>query len=338
VSTQAASESQLAELAVVRRSGFTESRHFGSVVGVDADGGIAVALGDVTAPMLPRSALKPIQALGCLLADAPLDGPALAIAAGSHTGQDEHVAVVRSILAAVGLPEEALRCVPSLPEDAATRHRLIARGEGPSRIRANCSGKHAAMLAACVANSWPVRTYLDASHPLQQLIRDALERAAGEAVAHVAVDGCGTPVFGISLVGLARAARSLATAVEGTPQRAVADAMRAHPECVGGTGHANTDFMRLVPGTLCKGGAEGVIVAAAGAGQAVAVKVIDGSDRATTPIALAVLGALGVDTSAARRLAARVVLGGGVPVGEVALAGAFEAAVAACANRALRVP
>jgi L-asparaginase II len=138
--------------------------------------------------------------------------------------------------------------------------------------------------------------------------------AAGEEPAPVAVDGCGAPLFGLTLTGLARAARSLVLSAESRP---VADAMRAHPEYVGGTGHANTEFMRALPGTVAKGGAEGVFIAATAAGHAVAVKVIDGSPRATTAIALRALAALGADTGPADALGAVPVLGGGRPVGEI---------------------
>jgi L-asparaginase II len=322
------SEFPYAELAVVRRSGFVESRHFGSLVGLGADGAIALSLGDADAPVLPRSSAKPIQALACLEAGAPLAGPSLAIAAGSHTGEDEHVALVRKLLAVAGLDEQALGCPPDLPEDADTRRRLQCADEPASRIRMNCSGKHAAMLAASVQHGWPVESYLEPEHPLQQQVRASLERTAGEAVSHVAVDGCGAPLFGITLAGLARSVRALVTAAPGSPERAVADAMREHPFFVGGTGHVNTEVMRLVPGTVCKGGAEGVIVAAHANGAAVAVKVIDGSPRATTVLALAALNALGVDTEPAAGLRTVPVLGAGRPVGAVELGGALARALA----------
>jgi L-asparaginase II len=182
----------------------------------------------------------------------------------------------------------------------------------------NCSGKHAAMLAACVVNGWSTLDYLSPDHPVQQVIRRRLAAAAGPAT-HVAVDGCGAPLFSTTVRGLALASRALVLAPAGSPERAVADAMMAEPEYVGGAGHENSEFMRLVPGTVCKGGAEGVLMAAASTGQAVAMKVLDGSPRATAMLALAVLGALGVDISAAHTLATVPVLGGGVPVGEIRL-------------------
>lgn len=300
------------------RSGFVESVHYGSVSGLAPDGSLALSRGDAHGAVLPRSTTKPFQALACLTAGAPLAGERLAIAAGSHTGEDFHVKTVAAILADAGLGFGDLQCPATPPEDGATRAALIRAGEpDESRERMNCSGKHAAMLAACVANGWPTETYLDPGHPLQQGVRTTMADAAVETPAPVAVDGCGAPLFGLTLTGLARAAQSLVLAQDG-PSRAVADAMREHPEYVGGTGHQNTDLMRALPGAVVKGGAEGVLVAATREGHAVAVKVIDGSPRATTAIALGALSALGADvTQAARDMAALPILGGGRVVGEI---------------------
>ncbi len=316
----------MAELAVVERSGFIESRHHGTLVGLAADGSVAVSLGAVSAPILPRSSTKPWQAAGCRAAGLSLSAAGTALSAGSHTGEDRHVALVREILADAGLSEEDLRCPADWPEDEETRHRLIRAGEAPSRVRMNCSGKHAAMLAAAVRNGWSTHDYLSPDHPVQKAIRDRLESVAGS-VSHVAVDGCGAPLFSTTVPGLARAARAMATASLSTPEGAVTAAMRAEPEYVGGRGHENSEFMRLVPGSICKGGAEGVLMAAAATGQAVAMKVVDGSPRATTLLALTVLGALGVNVSGATALAELPVLGGGVPVGEIRVSDEVRAAM-----------
>ncbi|SDG22496.1 asparaginase [Lentzea fradiae] len=291
-------------LAEVTRSGFVESVHHGSVVGLLPSGEIGVSVGAVEDPVLPRSCMKPFQALACLAAGAPLAGPSLAIAAGSHTGEDRHVELVTELMG--DLPIGLLRCPASWPEDELTRRRLTE----PSRVRMNCSGKHAAMLAACVAAGWPVETYLDIAHPLQRLVSRTVEDLAGEAVTHTAVDGCGAPVYGLSLHGLARA-------MQGLVRTPVADAMRRFPEYVGGTGHVNTVVMQLLPEVVAKGGAEGVLVLATSAGHAVAVKVLDGNPRATTAIGLTALASLGFDVSAAKEHLSVPVLGGGQVVGEV---------------------
>jgi len=111
---------------------------------------------------------------------------------------------------------------------------FLREGGEPDRVHMNCSGKHAAMLATCVAAGWPTATYTDPAHPLQVALRQALEGLAGERSAAVGVDGCGAPVFALSLAGLARAFQALVTASPGTPERRVADAMRAYPEWTSG--------------------------------------------------------------------------------------------------------
>jgi L-asparaginase II len=332
--TSAATRPALAELAVVTRSGLVESRHLGTLVALDADGSVALAVGDLDGTVLPRSTTKPVQALACLTAGAPLTGPELAIAAGSHTGEDEHVRVVRSLLERAGLDDDALRCPVDWPEDEGTRLRLIREGGDRSRVRMNCSGKHAAMLLACAVNGWSTEDYLAVDHPLQQHVRRTTAEVTGAPVRHDAVDGCGAPLFGTTVLGLATAFRAVATADPGTPARLVADAMREHPFYVGGSGHQNTEVMRGVPGAVAKGGAEGVIGVAARTGQAVAMKVVDGSPRATTVVALRVLGALGVDVSGAAAFASVPVLGGGVPVGGILPGAAVEEWVAARAGSA----
>lgn len=316
----------MAELALVERSGFVESRHSGTLVGLAADGSVAVSLGEPDAPVLPRSSTKPWQAAGCRAAGLELSTAGTALSAGSHTGEDRHVAEVRAILASAGLSEDDLRCPPDWPEHEPTRHRLIRSGESPSRVRMNCSGKHAAMLACCAVNGWSTEDYLSPDHPVQKAIRSRIEDAAGP-VAHVAVDGCGAPLFSTTVLGLAKAVRALALAPPDTPEGVVAQAMRAEPEYVGGAGHQNSEVMRLVPGVVCKGGAEGVLVAAAATGQAVAMKVVDGSPRATTLLALEVLGALGVDVSAAGAWTSVPILGGGVPVGGIRVSDELRAAL-----------
>ncbi len=317
----------LAELAAVRRSGLIESRHFGSLVALGPDGATLLELGDPDTVVLPRSTVKPLQALACLTLGAELTGPRLAIAAGSHTGEDEHVRVVREILDAAGVDESALGCPVDRPEDESTFERLVRAGEPRARIRMNCSGKHAAMLLAAAANGWTTDGYLDPEHPVQVHVRETMAALTGVPVGHDAVDGCGAPLFGTSVRGVARAFGRLVLAVEGTPERAVADAMREHPFYVGGSGHQNSTLMETVPGALAKGGAEGVIGVAAADGTAVAMKVVDGSPRATTLIALRVLEALGTDISVASALVDLPVLGGGVPVGRIELGADLAAAL-----------
>src|SRR6266566_7083887 len=306
-------------VAEVVRSGFTESRHRGAVAGLAADGTQVISTGNTAVPFFPRSANKPLQAAAMLRCGLELDGELLALAAASHSGEDFHVDGVRKILSGAGLTEDDLRCPPSWPLDPETARRLIARGEGTSRIRMNCSGKHAAMLATCVLNGWPTAGYLDPEHPLQQVIRRTVEELAGQQVPAGGVDGCGAPLFALTLAGLARAFRALVLAVPGTPERRVADAMRAHPEWTSGTSRDERRLMDAVPGLLVKGGAEGVDAFALADGRAGAVKIDDGAHRGRTPVTVAALRLLGAAVPA--ELATAPVIGGEAEVGVIRAAG-----------------
>jgi L-asparaginase II len=307
-------------LAEVVRSGFVESRHRGSVVAVGPDGLYVLTAGTANTPVFPRSSNKPLQAVAMLRAGLPIEGELLALAAASHSGEDFHVQGVNDILDYAGLTEDDLQCPPSLPLDEATARRLIRQsppdGPGPeSRVRYNCSGKHAAMLVTCIANGWPTESYLSPEHPLQVHIRRTIEELAREPVLATGVDGCGAPLFALTLSGVARAFRALVLAESGSPERKVADAMRKFPEWTSGTTREENTLMNAVPGLLLKAGAEGVDAFALPDGSAAALKIDDGSARARTPVTVALLGLLGAQPPAG--LAAGVVSGGGVPVGTV---------------------
>jgi L-asparaginase II len=307
------------ELVDVVRSGFVECVHRGSVVALDADGGVLLKVGAPDRPCFPRSANKPLQVVGMVRAGLQLDPPDLALAAASHSGEQAHVSRIRNLLHRNGLPESALLCPPALPLGEEAARGVIAAGGGEARVFMNCSGKHTAMLLTCVANGWPTDTYTDPAHPLQVAIRAAVEDLTGEVVAAVGVDGCGPPIFAVSLSGIARAYARLVGAEPGSPERSVADAMRAYPELVGGKGRDVTRLMSGVPGLLAKDGAEGVYAGALPSGAAVALKIIDGGKRARTPVMIAALRRLGVDALVLDELAEEPVLGGGRQVGAVRL-------------------
>ncbi|MDS1271949.1 asparaginase [Lipingzhangella sp. LS1_29] len=304
------------------RSGFQESVHYGAVVGLSASGELAYARGPVGSPMLPRSSAKPLQALTVLRAGAQLTGAEIAIAAGSHSGQDLHVHRVRATLAAAGLSPADLRCPADWPLDASTRDALVCSGEPRSRERMNCSGKHAAMLAACVSQGWPTESYLSPDHPLQRMVRTTLEELCGEPVSHTTVDGCGAPQLAVSLAGLARGIHALTAGTGDSHRHAVVTAMRDYPQYVAGPGRHDTVLMQAVPGLISKQGADGVMVVAAATGETVAVKISDGDQglRARTVAALAALAEItDLDLSAGpvEELRTGTVLGGGQPVGVV---------------------
>jgi L-asparaginase II len=304
-----ADEYQGGELvAEVTRSGFTESRHLGSVAVLDARGDVVAAIGDITGPVFPRSANKPLQAVGMLRAGLRLaDAAEVAVVCASHRGQPLHLDLIRTMLSRAGLSDSDLR-------NAATPPLADPCGES-SRLHQNCSGKHAGMLLTCQAAGWPLAGYLENDHPLQQALTATMEDLTGEPTAAIGVDGCGAPAHAFSLKAVARAFLALVESEPGTPERATGDAMRAHPEYVSGTDeHAyDTVLMRTVPGLLAKGGAEGVHAAAVPGVGAVVLKIDDGDNRARMPVLRAGLRRLGLDVP----VPAERVFGGGEVVGEV---------------------
>lgn len=282
-------------LAEVVRSGLVESIHRGSIVALDPTGEVSFQAGDVDFPIFPRSSNKPAQAVAMVRMGLELQGEQLALATASHSGETFHVTGARNVLASAGLDESALQNTPQWPLDEGARGEHIRRGLEKASIAANCSGKHAAMLATCVTNNWPIESYLDPAHPLQVGIRDTLAALAGEPITRTGVDGCGAPLFALSLLGLARVFRSVSLASPASPEGRVAHSIREYPEWVSGTTRAEADLIKEIPGLIAKTGAEGVHAAGLADGRAVAFKIDDGADRARPLIMQAALEKLGVD-------------------------------------------
>ena len=315
------------ELAVLTRSGFIESRHAGSAVVLDGvSGDITTSLGNPLAPVFPRSAMKPFQAVAMLTSGAPLSGEFAALSTASHTGSAEHVRLVTALLDEHGLTEDQLACPVDMPSDR-DMVAEITRGFGQAQRRyMNCSGKHAAMLVTCAVNGWPLGGDLDPGHPLQQVILETVESFIGEPISAAGIDGCGAPVYAMSLVALARGIRRVGRAqADATDERdraaaVLRDAVIAHPFVTGGAGEHDTAIVSQL-GVFAKRGAEGVMVVSAHEGTTVALKVLDGNLRAAGLVAVRLLENAGVvdadDAVRVRELFHTTVLGGGIPVGEL---------------------
>ena len=270
-------------------------------------------------PVFARSAVKPLQALGSVRAGVlerfGLDRRHLALACASHGGSPDHVAVVAEVLEACGLVEGALGCGPELPRDP-----RAVEGARPSRIRHNCSGKHAFGLARCLAEGWPLDGYFRAGHALQGAMRDCVAEACGiEGPSEEATDGCGMRTFAVPLSALARAFGSLAGGGLGPSGDRCAAAMRAYPELVAFGGAIDTELMRAEPGLVAKIGAEGVLAVGLADGRGLALKVRDGALRAVPPAGVALARAeLGLAAAVPEALvAAPIVNSRGVRVGEL---------------------
>lgn len=310
-----------AVLAETTRSGFVESLHRGAVVALERDGSIAFSVGDPQVAIYPRSSTKPLQALAMLRAGLMLPPELLVLVCASHSGTPAHLVAVAEILESVGLDESALQNTPDMPLDGATSRNVIRAGHGRTSLQQNCSGKHAGMLATCVANQWPLESYLAVDHPLQIAITAALPSVTEEPVVHIGVDGCGAPAHMMSLIGLARSFRNIATGAAGPQGLAISAAMSGHPYLLGGPDRDVTALIEHIPGLIAKDGAEGVYAAALTDGRAVAIKIADGSSRARPAVMLAALEVLGVDIGDLDSLVRQPILGHGHEVGEVRVSG-----------------
>lgn len=308
-------------LAQAIRGGFVESVHRASVAVTAADGSLELELGNATDPVFPRSSNKPIQALAMVRSGLDVAPHHLALVSASHSGEDFHLNAVREILDGAGLTVADLQNTPDFPIDEQAKLEWIRAGHDKESLAQNCSGKHSGMLATCAAAGWDHTAYLDVDHPLQRACDATLAELAGEPVAATAIDGCGAPVMAVSLAGLARAFARIAGAAPGTDEARVADAIRSHPEFLGGTGRDVTTFIQRTPGAIAKDGAEAVYAVGLADGRGIAIKVADGGQRARTVILAAVLRRLGVETGALQALEDAPILGHGEPVGSVVAVG-----------------
>lgn len=301
----------------VRRGGTTESVHRAHIAVVDVDGGLLAYAGDPSVMVLPRSTLKPLLSVGMVTLGLHLPASSLlAVASSSHSGEDMHVDAVEEILASAGLSADQLANTPDWPFETAAQERYIASGGTKSRVRANCSGKHAAMLTVCKQQGWPLDGYLAPNHPLQRALASTVSEIVGQELPDPAVDGCGAPIWAMPLESLARGFARLAEAPSGTAAGQVADAMRENPEFVGGSHRDVTELMRAVPGLVAKDGAEAMYCAGLPDGRGVAIKIEDGGGRARPAAIAGTLSQLGV--AGLEPIASwEAVLGGGKPAGEI---------------------
>jgi L-asparaginase II len=324
------------------RGALVESAHAGVVALARADGGLVAAIGDAAAPVFPRSAIKPLQALPFLETGAVERfglGPAeIAVACASHSGTPRHVAVVEGLLAKAGLTPAVLGCGVHEPFDAAVARDMIRRGERPTSLHHNCSGKHAAMLATAAHLGEPTDGYWLPDHPVQVRIRRVLEDMTGcSLTAEVCgIDGCSVPNWAMPPAALAGAFARFVSGVGLVPQRArdcarIFEACTVHPDLVAGPGRFDTLVMQRLPGrVLVKTGAEGVYCGALReSGLGFALKIDDGAKRASEAVAAHVIARFHPE---AQEAAPDAVLRNwrGIDVGRVRATPDFEAMLAAC--------
>ncbi|HEX2529086.1 MAG TPA: asparaginase [Geminicoccus sp.] len=289
---------------LVTRGRHIESRHTGRLVVCDAEGHARFAIGDVTEPVFPRSAIKPFQALPLVETgafDRFVGDPAdLALACASHNGEAVHVDRVLAWLERAGLRETDLRCGGHPPLFGPAEVERIEQHRPIRPAFNNCSGKHTGMLTVASLLGAPLETYLDRGHPVQQRVEEALCALTGlDDLPEPGLDGCGVPSWPIPLDALARAGARLAAPQGQSPSRQaalgrIAGAMVAHPEMVAGTGRLCTALMRAAPWIVAKTGAEGVYLAGhRRLGLGLALKATDGATRAAEAMLLAALDRMG---------------------------------------------
>jgi L-asparaginase II len=281
----------------VRRGGVVEAEHRVHAVAVE-NGRITDSAGDPSLVTLYRSSSKPLQALPLAREREDVTEVELAIACASHRAEPPQLEAARSLLERAPATEADLELGPQ-------------EGRGPSLLSHNCSGKHAGFLAVCRARDWPIEGYRLEGHPMQQLLLAEVAAAAevGESEIRVAVDGCGVLTFGLTLERMAHSFSRLAHLDGGAR---IVSAMAGHPELIGyERGALDTDLMRIRPGWVAKGGAEGLICASTSERVGVALKVEDGAMRALRPALASFLG-LGDEFGRVPLVNSR-----GEPVGEV---------------------
>ena len=278
-------------LATVTRGGIAESLHLGHLMVLNSDGSTYLSKGSPELPIFPRSAVKSLQASAMLKAGLTVSDEELAIICASHSGNQSHIDLVIKMLEKRDIPVSALKNAVDKPLGEKEK---IAWGEkSPSQLAQNCSGKHAGMLITCKQNGWDMATYLDLNHPLQIAIKNEIEELAGEKVSAVSIDGCGAPLFALSLIGLARSISNLVKSNEAVHKQIVT-ACTTYPELVAGEGRLTTRMMRAVPGLFMKEGAEGIEVCALADGRVIAIKIIDGSWRPVAPIIMEIFKRWGI--------------------------------------------
>jgi L-asparaginase II len=297
-------------LATITRSGIAESLHLGHLMVLNSDGSTYLSKGSPDLPIFPRSAVKSLQASAMLRAGLTVSDEELAIICASHSGNQSHINLVIKMLEKRDIPISALK--NSVDKPLGEKEKIAWGEKSPSQLAQNCSGKHVGMLITCKQNGWDMATYLDLTHPLQIAIKNEIEELAGEKVSAVSIDGCGAPLFALSLIGLARSISNLVKSNEAVHKQIVT-ACTTYPELVAGEGRLTTRMMSAVPGLFMKEGAEGIEVCALADGRVIAIKIIDGSWRPVAPIIMEIFKRWGVvmpDESVK-------IYGGGSVIGEV---------------------
>ncbi len=273
-------------IVTVKRGGAIESQHRGSAIVSDANGKVAISLGNITSPIFPRSAIKAFQCIPLLASGAAeaigLNDEEIALCCASHDGESHHVRVARSILAKTGIPEAAYECGAHWPSSSEAARQLARERHEPLAVHNNCSGKHAGMLALAKHIGANTAGYTNLNHPVQDLVAATLQSHCNFDLTTTAVgiDGCSVPTWAIPLHNLALGFARLAAPAHPEGNRIIT-AVRSNPMMIGGTKSFDTRIMQHIPRLFIKVGAEGVYCGCIQhAGLGFALKCDDGGTRA----------------------------------------------------------
>ncbi|MDB5036441.1 MAG: hypothetical protein JWQ98_3682 [Chlorobi bacterium] len=294
-------------LAVSHRGGRIDALHYGSIVVTTSSGDILYSVNDPHFPTYLRSSIKMIQAIPVVTSGAAdrfgFTDAELSICCASHVGADYHVATVSGILEKIGLGEPSLGCGAHEPDNRAERKRLICSDTPPSQLHNNCSGKHAGMLAACIAMGWPVESYLEIDHPLQGMILDLMSEYSGIARENIGIgiDGCSLPNFYMPISGAARLiARFMENSADpASPDSRILKAVVARPEMINENGGFDTELIRAMKGrAIAKRGAMAMYLVGVRSQQhgpiGIAIKLEDGNMTPMPVVMMQVLESIGV--------------------------------------------
>jgi len=278
-------------LAEVTRGGVVESLHLGHLIVLNSNGTTYLSQGSPELSFYPRSAVKSLQAAAMLKAGLTVTDKEIAIICASHSGNQIHIDLVSKMLSDRIIPLSALKNASDKP--LGEKEKITWGDKAGTQLTQNCSGKHAGMLITCQQNNWDLGTYLEMGHPLQIAIKNEIELLAGEMVSASTFDGCGAPLFSISLTGLAKAISTLVKSND-LVYKQIVTACTKYPELVAGEGRLTTRMMRAVPGLFMKEGAEGIEICALADGRVIAMKIIDGSWRPVAPIIMEIFSRWGI--------------------------------------------
>lgn len=308
-------------LVEIRRGLLIESRHRGHVAVVDRDKGLVAYLGEPDVVTYMRSSAKPFQCIPLISSGAAthfgFDDREIALACASHNGEPIHTETAAGMLRKIGLDKSALKCGVHEPFSCEVVRRLHESREQPNILQNNCSGKHAGMLALALHLGAPIETYDAPDNPVQQMITKTIAQFSGVQLDEIviAIDGCGAPVFGVSVLAMALMYARFVNPPDDMDEetrvacRRIVSAMNTYPEMIGGglNERLDTEIMRAADGrVVSKVGAEGVYTAGIlpckewPRGLGLAFKIEDGEDRRARPtVVIESLRQLGVLTGEA---------------------------------------